>query len=109
MNRISPYLFATVYIMAICTLAACMTPRQSGAAQVLYDLYDQQLLTKEQLDALLAALSPSTWVSDVIAIGSGLLGGTGAFAATNIVRNRARAARGEPIGVPKPVDGAPLS
>lgn len=96
-------------IAALLLLAACMTPRQSEAANVLADLYQQGLLDRSQFDALLAALSPSTWVSDVIAIGSGLLGGTGAFAATNIVRNRARAARGEPIGVPKPVDGAPLS
>lgn len=78
-------------------MTACMTPRQTEAAAVLTDLFYEGVLTKEQLDALLAALSPTTWVNDLIAIGSGLLGGTGAYVATNLRRNALRRARGEPV------------
>lgn len=67
-------------IAALLLLSACMTPRQA--------------------EALAAALSPTAWVQDVIAIGSGLLGGTGAYFATNIHRDRLRKVRGEPV---KPV------
>lgn len=98
MNRINPYLFAAVYVAAIFLLASCMTPRQTAAAQVLQDLFAQGILTREQLNALLAALSPSTWVSDVIDIGKLLLTGYGSVLVTNVVRNRARVARGEPVG-----------
>jgi hypothetical protein len=83
-------------------LAACMTPQQVEAAAVIQELYRDGILSREQFNALMAALNPSTWVSDVIAIGSGLLGGTGAFVATNVSRNRARRQRGEPVTVPAP-------
>ena len=83
-------------------LAACMTPRQVEAAAVIQELYRDGILSREQFDALMGALHPSTWVNDVIAIGSGLLGGTGAFVATNVSRNRARRLRGEPVETPDP-------
>jgi len=87
-------------LAALLLLTACMTPRQTEAAAVLTDLFYEGVLTKEQLDALLAALSPSSWINDIIAIGSGLIGGTGAYVATNMRRNALRRARGEPV---KPV------
>lgn len=92
----------TIFIVALLALllTACMTPRQTEAAAVLTDLFYEGVLTKEQLDALLAALSPSSWINDIIAIGSGLIGGTGAYVATNMRRNALRRARGEPV---KPV------
>jgi TctA family transporter len=81
-------------------LVSCLTPRQAEATQVIQDLYQRGILTREQFEALIAALQPATWVNDMIAIASGLLGGGGAYIATNISRNRARALRGEPVNVP---------
>lgn len=87
-----------LFVVAACLLlASCMTPRQAEALMVLQDLVRQGVLSQEQFERLAAALSTATWVTDVIAIGSGLLGGTGAYVATNIRRNALRKARGEPV------------
>lgn len=91
-----------LFLVVALLFAACMTPRQSEAAEVLRELYRQGILTNEQLQLLLDALNPSTWVNDVIAIGSGLFFGTGSYVATNWSRNRARRLRGEPVAAPKP-------
>lgn len=82
-------------VAALCV--ACMTPRQSDAALVVQQLYQDGVLTREQFEALMSALHPATWVNDLIAIASGLLGGGGAYIATNIRRDRARMRRGEPV------------
>lgn len=89
-----------ILLAALLLLGSCMTPRQTEAAAVLQELFYEGVLTKEQLDALLAALSPTAWVNDLIAIGSGLFGGGAAYVATNMRRNALRRARGEPV---KPV------
>lgn len=97
---------AILFLVVALLFAACMTPRQTEAAEVLRDLYRQGILTSEQLQLLLDALNPSTWVNDVIAIGSGLFFGTGSYVATNWSRNRARRLRGEPVAAPKPATPA---
>lgn len=93
-------------IAACLLLTGCMTPRQTEALVVLQEMLTAGVITREQFDALAAALSPSTWVSDVIAIGSSLLAGTGAYVATNLRRNSLRRARGEPVQVPVEVTAA---
>lgn len=95
-----------LFMVVALLFAACMTPRQNEAAEVLRDLYHQGVLTEEQLQALLDALSPSAWINDVIAIGSGLFFGTGSYVATNWSRNRARRRRGEPVAASKPATTA---
>jgi len=98
-------IYTVLLLLAVALLfAACMTPRQTEAAEVLRELYRGGILTPEQLQLLLDALNPTSWVNDVIAIGSGLFFGTGSFVATNWARNRARLARGEPVGKPTPAE-----
>lgn len=101
MIRNHAYLIA---LAALLLLAGCMTPRQSQALLVLNDMLESGLIDRSQFDALVAALSPATWISDMIAIGSGLIGGGGAYIATNIKRNSMRRARGEPVTVPTQVE-----
>lgn len=98
-------IYTLLVLLAVALLfAACMTPRQTEAAEVLRQLHRDGILTSEQLQLLLDALNPSTWVNDVLAIGSGLFFGTGSYVATNWSRNRARRSRGEPVGKPTPAE-----
>lgn len=94
-----------VALLAVALLAVgCMTPRQTEAAGVLQEMLADGRITREQFNILLAALSPSTWVSDVITIGGSVLAGGGAYVATNLRRNSLRRARGEPVTVPTKVE-----
>jgi len=89
-------LVVTMMLFLLLT-TSCMTPRQTEAIGVLRDLYERGVLSLEQFNALVAALTPVTWVTDAIAIASGLIGGVGGYVATNIKRNSMRRARGEPV------------
>lgn len=94
-------MFSLFLVLAV-AMASCMTPRQTEAVLVLRDLYEHGYLTQDQFDKLLAALNPSTWVSDVVAIGTSLLSGGGAYYLVNKRRDALREARGEPVAVPQP-------
>lgn len=94
-------MFSLFLVLAV-AMASCMTPRQTEAVLVLQELYQRGVLTREQFDALMAALNPSTWISDTIAIGSSLLTGVGSYYLVNKRRDAAREARGEPVAVVAP-------
>lgn len=101
-NKITAFIIlAAAYLLVMGLLSGCMTPRQSEAVEVLRDLWQRNVITTEQFEALLAALSPTTWVNDVIDLGKMLLTGGGTYAAVNYTRNRARMKRGEPVGKAK--------
>lgn len=94
-------LFLTLLGLAVLTLlSSCMTPRQTEAVEVLRGLLRDGVISREQFDALVAALNPATWVNDVIEMGKLLLTGGATYTAVNYRRNRARVARGEPVKVP---------
>ena len=78
--------------------SACMTPRQVDAATLVRDAVAEGRLSQEEGQKLIDAMSPSTWLDDVLK-----LVGTGGvtWAGINWQRNRARRLRGEPVKVAK--------
>lgn len=101
MNRTTKIvLLVLAYSAAVLGLSACMTPTGVAARDVLVDLYNSGAITQEQFQRLVEALNPSTWVRDVVLLGTQLLSMGGAVQITNVMRNRARTARGEPVAVP---------
>lgn len=85
-------------LVGLLLLTSCMTTRQQEAVLVLHDLMRQGVLSPEQFDTLVQALSPETWWQDLLTLTVGLLSGSGAYIATNWRRDRMRVARGEPVG-----------
>lgn len=91
--------FCALYLLMMLALSGCMTPRQNEAVEVLRDLWARNVITQEQFEALVAALSPSTWLNDVLYLAGNLVTGGATYGAVNYSRNRARKKRGEPVAV----------